>query len=95
VYQLARRDFLERDFNRSADWHLVRRRAGQVGIEIHARILVERDHCEVVRLIGHAAVEPPVLDHDVGRDVAAAAHFLPAEVRLGVAELAGLLRRIL
>ena len=89
------RNFLERDLDGSTHGHLVRRDAGKVRVEVDAWILVERDQREVVGLIGHAAVQPAVLDDDIRGDMALSGNVLPREpVGLG-AHLAARLRRIL
>ena len=50
---------------------------------------------QIIGLIGHTPVEAAILDHDVGRDMASALDFFPCQTGGRVAELAGLLWRVL
>jgi hypothetical protein len=93
VDELAWGHLLERRLDGGAHWHLVGRGAREVGIEIDPRVRVQRHHCQVIGLIGHAPVEAAILDHDVGRDMASSLDLFPRQTGGRVADLAGLLRR--
>src|SRR5215471_2862764 len=95
VDQLAWGHLLERRLDGGPHRHLVGRGAREIGIEIDPRVRVQGHYCEVIGLIGHAPVEAAILDHDVGRDMASSCDLFPRQTGGRVAELAGLLRRVL
>src|SRR5712671_2038152 len=95
VDELAWGHLLERHLDGGAHWRLVGRGAREIGIEIDPRVRVERHHRQVIRLIGHAAVEAAILDHDGGRDMASSLDLLPRQTGGRVAHLTGLLWRVL
>src|SRR5712692_341218 len=95
VDELAWGHLLERHLDGGAHWHLVGRGAREIGIEIDPLVRVQRHHCEVIGLIGHAPVEAAILDHDGGRDMASSVDLFPRQTGGRVADLAGLLRRVL
>src|SRR5215510_11545626 len=95
VDELAWGHLLERHLDGGSHRHVVGRRPRQVGVEIDPRILVQRHDRQIVRLIGHAAIEAAVLDHDEGGDMAFPLHLFPGQTSNRVANLAGLLWRVL
>src|SRR6266850_7949242 len=95
VDELAWGHLLERHLDGGAHRHLVGRGAREIGIEIDPDVRVQRHHCQVIGLIGHAPVEAAILDHDVGRDMASSRDLFPRQTGGRVADLAGLLRRVL
>src|SRR6266446_6723724 len=95
VDELAWRHLLERHLDGGAHRRLVGRGAREIVIEIDPDVRVQRHHCQVIGLIGHAPVEAAILDIDGGRDMASSLDLFPREARGRVADLAGLLRRVL
>ena len=63
--------------------------------KIDGRVLVQGDQRQIVGLIRHAPVEPPVLNDDIRGNVALAANLFPLQLSGGAADLAGLWRWIL
>ena len=68
---------LEYDFYRRADGDFVNRSAGQVGVHLDARVVVEGDDSEVERLILVEAGDGSVVHDAVVVYLAAPAHLLP------------------
>ena len=93
--QLARRDLLKGHLDCSPDGDLVGWSPWEIGIKIDTRVLVQGNQRQIVRLIGHAPVEPAVLDHDLRSNMAPPADLFPLQLVTGAADLAGLLRWIL
>src|ERR1700722_20411208 len=95
VDELVWGHLLERHLDGGAHWHLVGRGTREIGIEIDPRVRVQRHHRHVIRLIGHAPVQPAILDYDVARDMAASLDLFPRQTGGRVADLTRLLRRVL
>src|SRR5260370_20274142 len=81
VDQLAWGHLLENHLDGGAHRRLVGWGAREVGIEIDPRVGVQRHHCQVIGLIGHAPVEAAILDHDGGRDMASSRDLFPPPTR--------------
>src|SRR5262249_47198510 len=95
VNEPARGDLLESHLHGGPYWDLVGRCPRQFGVEVDPRVLIQRHHRQVVRLIGHAPVEATVLDDDIGGDMAFPVNLFPGQVGSRTADVAGLLRRVL
>ena len=70
MYQLTGTALLEHHLYRSPYGDLVRRNAGQVGVEIDSGLLIQGNYGQIVGLIRHAPIQPAILDEDIRGDVA-------------------------
>src|SRR4029453_2674308 len=95
VDQLARRHLLKCDLDGGTYRDLVGWSPWKVGVKIDGRVLVQGDQCQIVGLIGHAPVEPAILNDDVRGNVTLPADLFPRQLSGRPADLASLLRWIL
>jgi hypothetical protein len=95
VDQLARRYLLKGDFDGGSYRHFIGRSPRQMGVEMNARVLVQGDQRQIVRLIGHAPGESAVLDHNIRCNVTPPLGLFLLQAGGGPADLASRLRWIL